>query len=112
MSKYKIILTPLALEHLQRIADYITNTFQAPDIALRWLDRMEWAIASLETMPLSNVLVEDEPWHNRGVRRMFERNYFVYYVVDEVASVVRVLAVVYARRDQLTQLGELLGNDS
>ena len=111
MNKYKVILTPLALEHLQRIAEYITNSFQAPGIALRWLDRMEWAIASLETMPLSNVLVEDEPWHSRGVRRMFERNYFVYYVVDEAASVVRVLAVVYARRDQHAQLGELLEDD-
>ena len=38
---------------------------------------------------------------------MLEGNYFVYYVVDEAASAVRVLAVVYARSDQLAMLGEL-----
>ena len=107
MNKYRIILTPLALEHLQRISDYIAYELQAPETALRWLDSTEQAIASLETMPLRYMAVEDEPWHSKGIRRMLEGNYFVYYVVDEAASVVQVLAVVYARRDQLTQLGEL-----
>lgn len=107
MKTYRVIVTPLALEHLQRIADYIADSFQAADTALRWLDKAEQAIASLETMPLRFMAVEEEPWHSKGVRRMLEGNYFVYYVVDEAASEVRVLAVVYARRDQLAMLGEL-----
>ena len=107
MKTYRVIVTPLALEHLERIADYIAASLQAPDTALRWLDRVEQAIASLETMPSRFMSVEDEPWHSKGIRRMLEGNYFVYYVVDEGVSAVRVLAVVYARSDQLATLGEL-----
>ncbi len=107
MKTYRVIVTPLALEHLQRIADYIAVSLQAPDTALRWLDKAERAIASLENMPLRFMTVEEEPWRSKGIRRMLEGNYFVYYVVDEGASAVRVLAVVYARSDQLTILGEL-----
>ena len=107
MKTYQVILTPLALEHIQRITDYIAESLQAPDTALRWLDRTEQAIASLETMPLRFRTVDEEPWHTKGIRRMLEGNYFVYYVVDEAASIVRVIAVVYARSDQLAKLGEL-----
>ena len=107
MKTYQVILTPLALEHIQRITDYIAESLQAPDTALRWLDKTEQAIASLETMPLRFRTVDEEPWHTKGIRRMLEGNYFVYYVVDEAASIVRVIAVVYARSDQLAKLGEL-----
>ena len=107
MMTYRVIVTPLALEHMQRIADYIADSLQAPDTALRWLDKTEQAIASLETMPLRFMSVEEEPWHSKGIRRMLEGNYFVYYVVDEAAFTVRVLAVVYARSDQLAKLGDL-----
>ena len=107
MKTYQVILTPLALEHIQRITDYIAESLQAPDTALRWLDRTEQAIASLGTMPLRFRTVDEEPWNTKGIRRMLEGNYFVYYVVDEAASIVRVIAVVYARSDQLAKLGEL-----
>jgi toxin ParE1/3/4 len=107
MKTYRVIVTPLALEHIQRITDYIADSLHAPDTALRWLDKTEQAIASLETMPLRFMTVEEEPWHSKGIRRMLEGNYFVYYVADEAASAVRVVAVVYARSDQLAMLGEL-----
>ena len=107
MKTYRVIVTPLALEHMQRIADYIADSLQAPDTALGWLDKTEQAIASLESMPFRFQAVEEEPWHSKGIRRMLEGNYFVYYVVDEAASAVRVLAVIYARSDQLAKLGEL-----
>ena len=107
MKTYRVIVTPLALEHIRRITDYIADSLQAPDTALRWLDKTEQAIASLESMPFRFRTVDEEPWHSKGIRRMLEGNYFAYYVVDEAAFTVRVLAVIYARRDQLAKLGEL-----
>lgn len=107
MKTYRVIVTPLALDHIQRITDYIADSLQAPDTALRWLDKTEQAISSLENMPFRFGTVEEEPWNAKGIRRMLEGNYFVYYVVDEAAFTVRVLAVVYARSDQLAKLGEL-----
>ena len=70
MKMYRVIVTPLALDHIQRIADYITNSLQAPDAALRWLDKTEQAIASLESMPFRFQAVDEEPWHSKGIRRM------------------------------------------
>ena len=52
MNTYRVIVTPLALEHIQRITDYIADSLQSLGTALRWLDRTEQAIASLETIPL------------------------------------------------------------
>ena len=110
MKTYQVIVTPLALEHIRRITDYIADSLHAPETALRWLDQTEQAIASLETMPLRFMAVEDEPWHSKGVRRMLEGNYFVYYVVNEAAGIVHVIAVIYARSDQLVKLKELQEN--
>ena len=45
MKTYRVIVTPLALEHIQRITDYIADLLQAPDTALRWLDKTEHAIS-------------------------------------------------------------------
>ena len=45
-------------------------------------------------------LVDDEPWHSRGIRRMRVRNFFVYYRVDDSANMVYILNIIYAKRDQ------------
>lgn len=107
MKPYRIIVTPLAYEHLKDAVNYIRDTLQAPDTALRWLDRMEIAMGSLSAMPLRNRVIPDEPWHSEGVRRMREGNFFIYYWVNEAAGSVHVLAVIYARRDQLPLLRNL-----
>ncbi len=106
MKSYRIILTPLANEHLRSITEYISYTLQAPDTALRWLDRMEEAISTLAEMPMRFKLMDDEPWHSSDVRRMPEGNHYVYYRIEDAAGVVRVLAVVYARSNQQMQLGK------
>ena len=82
MKTYRVIVTPLALEHLQRIADYIAVSLQAPDTALRWLDKAERAITSLENMPLRFMTVEEEPWHFKGIRRMLEGNAFTTFYME------------------------------
>ena len=105
MKRYELILTPLANGHLQSITAYIAYTLQASDTAYRWLDRMEEAIGTLAEMPMRFKLMDDEPWRSKGVRRMLEGNHYVYYRVEDAAGVVRVLAVIYARSDQLAQLG-------
>ncbi len=106
MKNYEIILTPLANENLWDITEYIANTLQAPGTALQWLDRMEVAIRTLAEMPVRFKLVDGEPWHSKGVRRMPEGNHYVYYRVEEAAGAVRILAVIYARSDQPAQLGK------
>ena len=54
MKTYQVILTPLALEHIQRITDYIAESLQAPDTALRWLDRTGHCFAGNHAAPIQN----------------------------------------------------------
>ena len=42
-----------------------------------------------------------------GFRKIRVKNYFVYFCVDESRKEVQILAVIYARRDQATQLEQL-----
>ena len=107
MKKYRVHLTAQALDQLREAQEYIAFTLQAPDTALQWLDHMEAAFSSLSTMPLRNPLLSREPWHSMGVRSMLEKNFYVYYQVDEDTFTVWIAAVLYARRDQLSQLEKL-----
>lgn len=43
----------------------------------------------------------------KGVRRFPVKNFLVYYWIDEDNKLVNVIAVIYARRDQLKQLENL-----
>ena len=59
-------------------------------------------------------IVEDEPWHSRGVRRMNAKNFAVFYYVYEEYAEVYVQNVIYQKRDlpkllseRYSDLGEL-----
>ena len=54
--------------------------------------------------PKNKKLVDDEPWHSRGIRIFLVKNFFVYYRIDEEHKKVFILNVIYARRDQLRAL--------
>ena len=51
-------------------------------------------------------LVEDEPWHSRGVRRMNAKNFAVFYYVYEEYAEVYVQNVIYQKRDLPKLLSE------
>lgn len=42
-----------------------------------------------------------------GFRRIRVKNYYVYFWVNDDAKEVNIIAVIYARRDQVQQLKEL-----
>lgn len=108
MNRYEVVLTPDAVSDLVELRDYIARVLLAPDTALRYTRAIREEIAALETMPARFALLPDEPWRSRGIRRMTVKNFLVYYRVDEDALRVFVLNVIYARRDQLKVLSELL----
>ena len=42
-----------------------------------------------------------------GFRKIRVKNYYIYFLVDESRKEVQILAVIYARRDQVKQLEQL-----
>ena len=105
--EYTVKVTDHALEQLQEIQQYIAFSLQAPVTAEKWRIRMKKEMASLSFFPNRVMLVEEEPWHRRGIHKMAIGNYLVYFWIDESALTVWITAVVYGSRDQRKQLDDM-----
>lgn len=59
------------------------------------------------SFPHRITLVNDEPWHSKGIRRLPVKNFFIYFWIDEDNMKVQITAVIYSKRDQLQQLAKM-----
>lgn len=106
MSSYKFLVLPSCQKSMQELKHYIADVLCNPSAAYSCIDEIERKIVGLADMPKMFKLVDDEPWHSRGIRRMRVRNFFVYYRVDDSANMVYVLNITYAKRSQKKALDE------
>ena len=81
-----------------------------PDTARDYLREIMRAIAALAELPERYKLVDEEPWHSRGVRKIIANNFFVYYRIDDAAKRVYIMNVIYRRRDQLRAMSRMRMN--
>lgn len=109
---YEVYLTDNAFRQLQDAIGYISTVLLEPEVAKQWSLRLKAEIMSLDTMPFRFPLIEHEPWRSEGIRKMNVQNFLVYYWVNEKANTVWVTAIVYGKRDQLSALRSMPGNDS
>ncbi len=107
MKKYRVRVTRQAREHLAEVRRYIECELLSPDAALKTVRALRAAMQSLSEMPYRFQPVDEEPWHNEGVRKTQVNNYYVYYWVDEDTKKVQIIGVIYVRRDQERQLQQL-----
>lgn len=107
MDEYKIKVTRQAKEHLALIREYIATELKEPEIAKRMLDLLKAKMTSLQTKPYRVKCIDEQPWGELGFRKIRVKNYYVYFWVDENKREVQILAVIYVRRDQATQLEQL-----
>lgn len=106
MNSYEVIMTPDAIANLIELRNYIANVLLAPDIARDYIQHIREEVSSLERMPNLHILVEDEPWRSRGVRRMNVKNFIIYYRIEDVRMRVYILNVIYNKRNQLRALSK------
>ena len=57
-------------------------------------------------MPQRIRIVDEEPWRKEEVRKIRVKNYYIYFVIDEDETAVKILAVIYVGRDQEKQMQE------
>lgn len=107
MDEYKIKVTRQAKEHLALIREYIATELKEPTVAKRVLELLKAEMMSLQTMPYRVKAIDEQPWGELGFRKIRIKNYYVYFWVDENKREVQILAVIYVRRDQATQLEQL-----
>ena len=101
---YEVKITKQALNQMQDIVDYISSELLAPVAADRLLDKMEEVIKSLSLYPGKYALIEEEPWRSEGIRKIVVKNFLVYFWIDEANENVQITAVIYSKRDQISQL--------
>ena len=112
MQTYRVKVTKQAQEQLIGISDYIQHVLLAPQAAFHTISALRGAIGSLSTMPERIRQTDEEPWCSEGVRRMTVHNFYIYFWIDEEHTLVQVIAVVYARRDQIHFLQSLQADDN
>ena len=107
MTKYKIIVSPLAKEQLKGITAHIRDNLFAPQAAKSIALAIKSAIASLASMPERIPRIRSTSGNVSGLHRMVVKSYLIYFEIDEAAQQVNVVAVIYGKRDQANQLGDL-----
>ena len=105
--KYQVEVTPQAEEQIFQIAWYIIEEFQAPETAAKVLDRLEKELNRLEYLPERILLLDEEPWHSRGIHKYVIGNYIAYFVISEPDRIVRVTSVVMEKMNQKKQLKKM-----
>lgn len=104
MNEYIVKITFQAEGQLQEIIRYISHELKSPDAAMHVLDSLESSFMSLAQFPQRVPLMDIEPWHANGIRRLLVKNFFVYFWIDEYNMKVQITAIIYSKRDQLRQL--------
>ena len=107
MDLYEVRTTRQVEEQMAEIVHYLSRELLEPQLANALLTALENSMASLSTLPQRALLVAEEPWHSRGIRRLLCKNFLIYFSIEEAARRVVILGVVYARRNQLHQLKNL-----
>lgn len=102
--KYKLIILPEAQTDIRNIIFYITSELASPQAAMRLQSIFKDTINSLADFPKRIKLVDEQPWREAGVRRIRVKNYYIYFVIVEEEHAVKIMAVIYTRRDQEKQM--------
>lgn len=98
--QYRLIILPEAQQDIRSIILYIARDLAAPQAALNLQDDLEKTIKSLAEMPKRIKTVDDQPWKDAGIRKIKVKNYYIYFLVDDVERNVKVNAIIYAGRNQ------------
>ena len=99
MEKHEVILETTAVSDLNGILDYISDVLKEPQAAQRIFLAIVERTLSLDELPHRQGIVKDEPYKSLGVRWLPIENYTAFYVIDEDRREVRVLRILYNRRN-------------
>lgn len=97
MKQYTVEITDEALADMDQLYDHIAHVLLAPENALGQYNRIADEILKLDIFPERFRIMDSEPEHSKGIRRMLVDNYSVFYVVKEDRVIVT--DVLYSASD-------------
>ncbi|MCL2165068.1 MAG: type II toxin-antitoxin system RelE/ParE family toxin [Oscillospiraceae bacterium] len=101
---YEVQLTDEAKLDLRGIYEYIAYSLLEPMIAKIVKNRIVSGLKPLDKIPERYPIYQEEPWKNRGLRRINIGNYSGFFLIAEKS--VRVIRILYGGRDIRTILNE------
>ena len=107
MNEYDLIITPEAEGDLDQLGAYITFELKAPETAFSYVRDIRTELSTLRKAPKRFRVVDDEPWHSRGLRRMNARNFAAFFIILEQEGTVFVQNIIYQKRNLPKVLAEL-----
>ena len=97
MKQYIVEITEEALSDMEAIYDHIAYKLLSPDNAMGQYNRITDKILSLEHLPERIRVMDTEPEHSKGLRKMLIDNYSVFYVIKQDRVIVT--NVLYSASD-------------
>ena len=98
MSKsYTVEITEEALDDMEQIYQYIAENLLSPENAIGQYNRIADAILTLDELPERCPVMNSEPEHSKGIRRMLVDNYSIFYIVEKGRVIVT--DVLYSASD-------------
>ena len=99
MNDFNVIITPDAEADLYELDDYISFQLMAPDTAISYIRDIQLKISDLQRAPKRFRLIDEEPWHSRGIRRMNAKGFAIFFSINEEHSEVFIQNIIYQKRD-------------
>lgn len=96
---HKVIISSIAAQDLDDIIGYIKDVLISTENAKNVFDEIEKAIYSLNDKPKRNALVKDQYLNKRGIRLLIVKKYIVFYIVSDKEKEVRIVRILYGRRN-------------
>ncbi len=101
---YSITITEPAEQDLNSAIDYYLTVLKAPIAAQTLLDEIEGKLNFLSTNPLVYEIEYDEYLQERNIRSVLVKSYLVFYIVNLEKKEVKIIRILYARRNWLNIL--------
>jgi toxin ParE1/3/4 len=102
---YQLIFAQQFKSDLQSCVDYVRKKLQNPIAAKDLRNKVKETYKLLRENPYMRPLVKDEELAEKGYRFISVKNYLIFYVIDEPAQKVDLVAFMYARRNWQQILG-------
>ena len=99
MSEYAVVISEPAERDLLGIYTYIADTLKEPQTARRIYGSIKQELLGLSKMAERHKVIDEPPYSELGIRKLFVENYIAFYIADREQETVNVIRILYNRRE-------------
>ncbi|MFC2661562.1 MAG: type II toxin-antitoxin system RelE/ParE family toxin [Eubacterium sp.] len=107
MDDYRVVVTEHAVSAMEEIRNYISDVLMNPGAAIEHMKLFVTEIQRLSDNPGRLKPIDEQPWHDIGVRKIRVKNFYIYYWVEDEKHIVHITDVIYVRSDQPKKLDKM-----